>query len=94
MDHNELLQEYIPHLNKINPQFKSSWIETSYHYKISDAQPIIETNYSSKILSHKTPFEFLYLANTTQIYPEDRGTNYSVKIGQTVANILIDDIDH
>ena len=94
MNHNELLQEYIPHINKINPQFKSSWIETSYHYKINDAQPIIETNYSSKILDHKTPFEFLYLANTTQIYPQDRGTNYSVKIGQTVANMLIDDISY
>lgn len=91
MDHNELLQEYIPHINKINPQFELSWIETSYHYKINDAQPIIETNYSSKILDHKTPFDFLYLANTTQIYPQDRGTNYSVKIGQTVANMLIDD---
>jgi hypothetical protein len=31
----------------------------------------------------------LYLANTTQIYPEDRGTNYSVKMGKLVADIIM-----
>jgi len=25
------------------------------------------------------------LANTTQVYPEDRGTNYAVRLGQQAA---------
>jgi len=33
----------------------------------------------------------LYLANTTQIYPEDRGTNYSVRMGRQVARMVVDD---
>jgi hypothetical protein len=27
----------------------------------------------------------VFLANTTRIYPEDRGTNYSVRLGLEVA---------
>ena len=92
MGHEELLQEYLPHIRKINPQFDPSWIETSYHHRIDGAQPIIGTNYSSRIPDHRTPFKGVYLANTTQVYPEDRGTNYSVRMGQQVARLLMDDL--
>ena len=34
----------------------------------------------------------LYLANTTQIYPEDRGTNYSVRLGNQIAAIVSADL--
>ena len=92
MGHEELLQEYLPHIRKINPDFDMSWVETSYHHKVDAAQPIIGTNYSSRIPDHRTPFKNLYLANTTQIYPEDRGTNYSVRMGKHVAHLLMSDI--
>ena len=29
------------------------------------------------------------LANTTQIYPEDRGTNYSVRLGREAAAAML-----
>ena len=45
-------------------------------------------NYSQRIPDHRTPLRGLYLANTTQIYPEDRGTSYSVRIGRRVARWL------
>ena len=92
MGHEELLQEYLPHIRKINPDFDMSWVETSYHHKVDAAQPIIGTNYSSRIPDHRTPFKNLYLANTTQIYPEDRGTNYSVRMGKHVAHLVMSDI--
>ena len=92
MTHEELLEEYLPHLRKINPDFDSSWIEQSYHHRVGAAQPIIGTAYSERIPSHRTPFAGLYLANTTQIYPEDRGTNYSVRMGREVAAMMIEDI--
>ena len=92
MDHQELLQEYLPHLRKINPAFDPSWIETSYHHRIDGAQPIIGTNYTSRMPSHRSPIQGVYLANTTQIYPEDRGTNYSVRMGKRVARMLMEDM--
>ena len=90
-DHGELLEEYLPHLRKINPDFDLSWIETSYHHRVDAAQPIIGTNYSQRIPDHRTPFKALYLANTTQIYPEDRGTNYSVRMGKHVARMAMEE---
>ena len=91
MEHAELLEEYLSHLRKINPDFDPSWIETSYHHKVDAAQPIIGTNYSQRIPDHHTPFKGLYLANTTQIYPEDRGTNYSVRMGKHVARMVMEE---
>lgn len=92
MGHDEILREYLPHLRKINPDFNPSWIEISYHHRVGAAQPIIGTNYSERIPAHRTPFRGLYLANTTQVYPEDRGTNYSVRMGREVARMAMGDL--
>jgi protoporphyrinogen oxidase len=91
MSQEELLSEYIPHLKKINPQFDESWIETSYYHKVEAAQPIIGRRYSERMPGHRTPVKGVYLANTTQVYPEDRGTNYSVRMGIKVARMLMED---
>jgi hypothetical protein len=32
----------------------------------------------------------LILANTTQVYPEDRGTNYAVRLGEEAAKCAAD----
>jgi protoporphyrinogen oxidase len=84
----ELLQEYLPHLRKINPEFEPDWVEGCYLFRDDAGQPIITTNYSSRIPEHATPISRLYLANTTQIYPEDRGMNYSVRLGRKVAGLV------
>ena len=89
LDKEELLINYIPHLKTINPNFDASWIKEVHYHKIDYAQPIIGINYSKNLPSHYTGIENLYLANTTQIYPEDRGTNYSVKMGRHVANLAL-----
>lgn len=85
-DASELLIEYLPYLQKITPNFETDWVEELFLFQEETGQPVIGTNYSRQILPHRTPVEGLYLANTTQIYPEDRGMNYSVRLGQNVAN--------
>lgn len=87
----ELLAEYVPHLRKINSKFDSSWIQKYYHHKVDAAQPVIGVNYGQRIPDFRTPIRGLYLANTTQIYPEDRGTNYSIRLGTQVADLLMAD---
>ena len=87
----ELLEEFLPHLRKINPNFDRSWILEYHHHKVDGAQPIIGVNYGRRIPDHRTPFKNLYLANTAQIYPEDRGTNYSVRMGRQVARMVVED---
>ena len=91
LDHEGLLAEYLPHLRKINPDFDPTWIQTSYHHRVNAAQPVIGPDYSERIPEHRTPISGLYLANTTQVYPEDRGTNYSVRMGRNVARMAVQD---
>lgn len=91
MTSEELLEHVVPHLRKINPEFDRSWILEYHHHKVDGAQPIIGVNYRQRMPDHRTPFKNLYLANTTQIYPEDRGTNYSVRMGRKVARMLLQD---
>ena len=88
MDSKELLDLYIPHLQKINPFFNETWIEEAYYQKIEGAQPIITIDYSKIIPEHSTPIKGLLLANTSQIYPEDRGTNFSVALAKKIDSIL------
>jgi protoporphyrinogen oxidase len=91
MSREELFKAYLPHLQKINPQFSPDWVEEMWHFKEAAAQPIVPLNYSKRIPEYRTPIHNLYLANTTQIYPEDRGTNYSVRLGQEIARMVDED---
>ena len=91
LGHKELLAECVPHLRKVNPSFDASWVVKSYHQKVNAAQPVIGTHYSKMMPDHRTPLKGVYLANTTQVYPQDRGTNYSVRMGKQVAQMVMAD---
>jgi hypothetical protein len=93
MSEDTIIAEYLPHLKKINPNFDPSWVKQSWVFRERAAQPIIPLHYSKMIPEHRTPLQNLYLANTTQIYPEDRGTNYSVRLGEDIAKIILSDIE-
>jgi protoporphyrinogen oxidase len=90
----DLIEEYVPYLKRINPEFERSWINRWWVFRERAAQPIVTLNYSEKIPEHRTPLKGLYLANTTQIYPEDRGTNYSVRLGNQIAELVRRDVEH
>ncbi len=89
MSSEQLLDVYAPHLSRFNSEFDRSWITRVHHNRVSAAQPVIPRNYSQYIPEHQTPVSNLFLANTTQIYPEDRGTNYSVRMGREVAATML-----
>ena len=89
LNETELLERYLPFLNQINNKFSENWIIKSHYQKIPGAQPIIESQYSNKMPAHETGIKNLFLGNTSQIYPEDRGTNYSVELGEKLAELLI-----
>lgn len=91
LSEDELVEEYLGHLYRFNQSFRASWVKEVHYNAVSAAQPIIGTNYSERKPSHRTPFERVYLANTTQIYPEDRGTNYSIRMGREVAEMIMKD---
>lgn len=94
MSEDDLFDEYVPYLQKINPEFSPDWVLERWVFRERAAQPIITQNYSERVPEHRTPLHGLYLANSAQIYPEDRGTNYSVRLGNTVARIVLNDIEY
>ena len=53
------------------------------------AQPIVTVGYRERIPPLQTPVPGLVLANTTQVYPEDRGTNYAVRLGDEAARAVL-----
>jgi protoporphyrinogen oxidase len=92
MQASELFEVYAPHLKRINPAFAPDWIEKKTVLRAEAGQPVITCNYSQRIPAHRTPLEGLYLANTLQIYPEDRGVNYSVRLGQKIGQLVGEDL--
>jgi protoporphyrinogen oxidase len=85
----EVLERYVPGLQRINPAFSRDWIVNAWLFQEPAAQPIVTLGYRERIPPLQTGVPGLVLANTTQVYPEDRGTNYAVRIGEEAAQALM-----
>jgi protoporphyrinogen oxidase len=92
LDKEELLERFLPSLQRFNPAFERSWVKDSWLWKTAYAQPVPPLNHSQNIPPIKTPLPGLYFASMSQVYPWDRGTNFAVEIGQKAANMVIDDL--
>lgn len=90
LDPDELLSAYEPGLRKVNRGFERSWVRERWLFREPAAQPIVTVGYGQRIPPLATGVPGLLLANTTQIYPEDRGTNYSVRLGDQAAEALLE----
>jgi protoporphyrinogen oxidase len=88
LDHDELVDAYLPGLRKVNPAFSRDWIREHWVFSEPAAQPVVTVGYEKRIPPLRTGAPGLVLANTTQIYPEDRGTNYSVRLGIEASGVL------
>lgn len=89
LDDEALLERYLPGLRRVNPAFGPEWVRRRWLFREPAAQPIVDVGYRQRIPSLDTGVSGLILANTTQIYPEDRGTNYSVRLGDDAARALL-----
>jgi protoporphyrinogen oxidase len=87
----EILAKFLPHLEKINPDFSSEWVKQSWLFRTRYAQPIPLVNHGENIPAIRTPIPGLYFASMSQVYPWDRGTNFAVEIGRRAAGMMIAD---
>lgn len=88
-DDKELESRWSASLKKIFPAFDVTKIHEKHFFRFANAQHIVDADYAAKIPSHQTPLPHVYLSNFSQIYPEDRGTNYAVREGKRVAELLL-----
>jgi protoporphyrinogen oxidase len=89
LDEEALLARYEPGLRKVNPAFARSWARGLWRFTEPAAQPIVTPGYARRLPPLRTPVAGLVLANTTQVYPEDRGTNYAVRLGGDAAAAVV-----
>lgn len=86
---NEVEEIFINGLLRVFPGFKRVQIRKATVSRAQYAQPVVLMGYSEMIPPVRTPINGLYLASMSQIYPEDRGMNYAVRLGlQAVDEIL------
>jgi protoporphyrinogen oxidase len=90
LDAQGVLDAYTTGLKAVNPAFDHSWVKQTWLHREPAAQPIVTVGYRAKIPAMKTPTRGLVLANTTQIFPEDRGTNYAVREGDEAARAMLE----
>jgi protoporphyrinogen oxidase len=84
----ELLERFIPAIQRINPDFDQSWIKKVWLHRTKYAQPVPLLNHSKNIPEIQTPLPGLYFASMSQVYPWDRGTNFAVGIGRKAARLM------
>jgi protoporphyrinogen oxidase len=89
LDAQGVLDAYTDGLRAVNPAFSHDWVKQLWLHREPAAQPIVTVGYHERIPPLRTPVEGVVLANTTQVYPEDRGTNYAVRLGEEAAKAVL-----
>lgn len=89
MNKQRLLKIFLPYIERLNPEFRSSHIIRSFLFTGPFAQPVHERNYSKRAPKLKTNIPHVYIANMDSIYPWDRGTNYAVELGIRAAKRIM-----
>jgi protoporphyrinogen oxidase len=83
----KLLDKFIFFLKKIYPQYNfdknisKTWVFKDYY-----SQPVVNLNYSKNIPKIKTEIENLYWGSLHHVYPQDRGINYAIELGEKIVN--------
>ncbi len=91
MDNENLTKFIASYLKLINNTFHVSRSKL-YIFRSSFAQPIFDKEFIKVKPDFFTPAKNFYIANLDMTYPYDRGTNYAVKLGKEVAEIISSNI--
>jgi hypothetical protein len=85
-----VLERYTPGLRAVNPAFAHSWIKRLWLHREPAAQPIVTVGIAPRSRRSRRRSAASSWPNTTQIFPEDRGTNYAVRLGDDAARALLE----
>jgi hypothetical protein len=83
---------FLDGLSRIFPGFSREWVKRTRLSRVFYAQPVITRHYSRLLPTLKTPMDSLYFASMAQIYPEDRGMNYAVRLGLAAADEIMKEL--
>ncbi len=83
-----LVDRWVPGIKALFPNFTPEMMTHHRVFRFKNAQHIVEPGYEERIVPYQSELPNLYLANFTQIFPDDRGTNYAVAEGNKVAALM------
>ena len=75
-------------LRQLNPAFEPAWVRDAWSFSAPFAQPIVDTHYRERIPGFRTLRPGLYGASMFQVYPHDRGQNYSIALAERLVAFL------
>jgi protoporphyrinogen oxidase len=87
----DVLGTFLPALKRIRPEFSEQWLTQHWVFRAPFAQPIVTTDYLASLPPHRTPLPGVYLANMAHVYPQDRGQNYSLRLGERMVGLILDE---
>lgn len=82
------VERLAPHLRVLNPAFSPDWVSDAWQFKAPAAQPVVTTDYASRIAPLVTPVDGMFVGNLEQVYPHDRGQNYAIELAERLAREL------
>ncbi len=91
MTKDEFFEYALQYIQVMFPDFDPACVIDKHLWKADYAQPVVDCEYSKKIPKVRSSIKGLYICTMAQIYPEDRGTNYAIRSGQEVAQIVNQD---
>jgi protoporphyrinogen oxidase len=92
MPDRDLWDLYLPAVLRLAPEFGRARVLERHIFRAEHAQPIVGTHYSRILPPVRTGVPGFYSAAMAQVYPEDRGQNYAVKIAREAATALLEDL--
>jgi protoporphyrinogen oxidase len=84
----DVVEQFAPHLARINPDFSREWLTDAWSFAAPYAQPIVSVDYRGHIPPFETPVPGLWVASMFQVYPHDRGQNYSIDLAERLVREL------
>lgn len=84
----KLQEQFMAGLRRMFPQWDTSTIRAIEVNRARYVQPVMCTGYARILPPLATPIENVYLASMAQIYPEDRGQNYAIRMGRRIAHLV------
>jgi protoporphyrinogen oxidase len=88
----DVMAGFLPAVGRVRRGFDPSWVKQHWVFRAPYAQPIVTTGYLESLPPHRTPLAGVYLANMAHVYPQDRGQNYSLRLGERMARLILTDV--
>lgn len=85
----EIIKIFEEALGKLMPAFCGATVRSRKLSRSPHAQPVVTTGYAAQIPPLATPVRGAWLASMAQIFPQDRGINYAIRLGHDVVAAML-----